>query len=90
MLYPKKAIIKFPKVKKPWWTHVKDLEHVVTIDWTHHEGVESWNITCAKVLEVFGLPGQRYYYRPFDTHMTFTFKNKKDAVLCRILLSEKL
>lgn len=90
MLSQKKETTKFPKVDKPWWTHMKDPEHVVTIGWTHHEGIESWNITCAKVLEVFGLPGQRYYYRPLDTHMTFTFKNKKDAVLCRILLSEKL
>lgn len=77
-------------LEKPWWTDISDPNHVVTIGWEKHEGTESWNFTCAKVLEVFGLPGNRFYYRPLETHMIFIFKNKKDAVLCRILLSEKL
>jgi hypothetical protein len=42
------------------------------------------------VLEVFGLPGDRYESRPSHDAMFFDFKNKKDADLCRILLSERL
>ena len=42
------------------------------------------------VLEVFGLPGDRYESKPETDYMSFTFKNEKDATLCRILLSERL
>jgi hypothetical protein len=42
------------------------------------------------VLEVFGLPGGRYESRPETDYMSFTFKSKRDADLCRILLSERL
>jgi len=42
------------------------------------------------VLEVFGLPGERYATHPKHDAMFFDFKNKKDADLCRILLSERL
>jgi len=42
------------------------------------------------VLEVFGLPGDRFVYHPFEDFMEFHFKSKKDADLCRILLSEKI
>ena len=49
-----------------------------------------WSETCAMVLEVFGLPGERYSTHPKYDAMFFDFKNKKDADLCRILLSERL
>ena len=44
----------------------------------------------AMVVEVFGLPGQRFVYSPTEDFMTFCFKSKKDAELCKILLSERL
>jgi hypothetical protein len=44
---------------------------------------------CALVLEVFGLPGNRYESHPDSDYMLFKFKSKKDADLCRILLSER-
>ena len=76
--------------KKPeWWTTGIPDSHVVTINWNNqHNGW--WNETCASVLEVFGLPGHRFYYKPYPNYMTFTFKTKQDAELCKILLSEKL
>jgi hypothetical protein len=64
-------------------------DHEVIIDWYQH-GEEEWNETCAKVIEVFGLPGHRFIYTPSEDFMTFTFKSKKDVTLCRILLSERL
>jgi len=42
------------------------------------------------VLEVFGLPGHRFLYKPQLDWMEFHFKNEKDEKLCRILLSERL
>jgi hypothetical protein len=64
-------------------------DNQVAVLWDNQNGFW-WNETCALVLEVFGLPGNRYESHPEEDCMTFTFKNKKDADLCRILLSERL
>ena len=61
----------------------------VRVDWDNQNGFW-WNETCALVLEVFGLPGNRYESKPDSDYMLFTFKSKKDADLCKILLSERL
>ena len=64
-------------------------ETVIRIPWTKGNDYR-WNELCADVVEVFGLPGNRFVSHPTMDHMDFHFKNKKDADLCRILLSEKL
>jgi hypothetical protein len=75
--------------KPDWWTHPMDPKQVIQLDWNNQNN-NWWNEQCASVLEVFGLPGNRFYYKPYPTHMTFTFKSIKDADLCRILLSDSL
>jgi len=64
-------------------------QNSVYVHWDNQNGFW-WNETCAMVLEVFGLPGGRYESHPEQDVMKFTFKSKKDADLCRILLSERL
>jgi hypothetical protein len=64
-------------------------DNTVKISW-NNQSVPWWNECCAMVLEVFGLPGDRFVYTPHEDYMTFKFNNKKDADLCRILLSERL
>ena len=64
-------------------------DHEVIVDWNNQHN-EWWNETCASIVEVFGLPGNRFVYSPSVDFMTFTFKSKKDADVCRILLSEKI
>jgi len=49
-----------------------------------------WNETCAMVVETFGLPGDRYMYRPRADYMVFEFESKHDALLCQLLLSDRL
>ena len=49
-----------------------------------------WNQVCADVVEIFGLPGERFTSHPYDDCMLFRFKSKKDYELCKILLSDKL
>jgi hypothetical protein len=61
----------------------------VRIPW-HNQHEPFWNELCSNVVEVFGLPGNRFVSRPTADYMDFTFKNQKDADLCRILLSESL
>jgi hypothetical protein len=76
-------------VEKTWWTDISNPEQIVQVNWINGLNVaSSWNEACARVLSVFGLPGERFYYRPKEDYMIFIFKSSKDAQLCRILLSE--
>lgn len=63
--------------------------HLVSIPWQGQANYW-WNEACADVLEVFGLPGDRYTSHPQMDQMDFLFKSHRDAELCKILLSEKL
>ena len=65
-------------------------KNTVTVAWDDRQTGFWWNETCAIVIEVFVLPGNRYESRPSHDAMLFNFKNQKDADLCRILLSERL
>jgi len=49
-----------------------------------------WNETCISVVEVYGLPGDRWTYHPHEDFMLFRFKSQKDYQLCKILLSDKV
>ena len=49
-----------------------------------------WNQVCADVIEIFGLPGDRFTSHPYEDCMLFRFKSKKDYHLCKILLSDKV
>jgi hypothetical protein len=61
----------------------------VRIPWDGQDGFW-WNETCILVIEVFGLPGDRFSFHPHHDYMEFTFSKEKDAKLCQILLSERL
>ncbi len=60
----------------------------IYVPWNNQDGFW-WTETCAMVVQVFGLPGDRYDSHPEHDYMRFSFKSKKDADLCRILLSER-
>ena len=63
--------------------------HIVSIPWKGQDKFW-WNEACADVLEVFGLPGDRFTSHPSEDNMDFYFKSEKDAELCKILLSERI
>lgn len=70
---------------------VKKFEHVIKVKYTNEVNDSiHWNETCAMVVETFGLPGDRYMYRPHVNYMTFEFETEHDALLCRLLLSDRL
>lgn len=66
-----------------------DPDKVVRIPWNNQSGAW-WNETCADIMEVFGLPGNRYQSHPTPNYMDFHFKSTKDAQLCRIMVSHQL
>jgi len=61
------------------------------IDWKLTQDTDKWwNAVCADIMEVFGLPGDRYTSHPYQDCMLFRFKSKKDYQLCKILVSDKI
>ncbi len=63
--------------------------NIVNVPWENQSNIW-WNEVCAKIIEQFGLPGDRYVSHPSEHHMEFVFKNERDAFMCKILISEAL
>ncbi len=66
-----------------------DPTKTIRVPWNNQQG-SWWTETCADIMEVFGLPGNRYTSHPTPDYMDIHFKSKKDADLCRVMISEKL
>lgn len=45
------------------------------------QGVNQWNETCARAIELFGLPGEKYSCRFTKQAIEFWFLEEKDALL---------
>ena len=61
-------------------------EYNIYVDWQYEK--MPWNEICIQVLEVFGLPGERYVTSSSTQHLVIRFKSEKDYCLCQIMLSE--
>lgn len=51
------------------------------IDWRHGDTITTWNLQLASVVEVFGLPGDRYRTHVDADWMDFEFFNEQDRLL---------
>jgi hypothetical protein len=63
--------------------------NIINVPWENQSNIW-WNEVCAKIVEQFGLPGDKYTSHPTENNMKFIFKNEKDAFMCKILISEAL
>ena len=63
--------------------------NIITIFW-ENQSDKWWNESCANIIEVFGLPGDKYTTELSSDAMHFHFENSKDAFMCRILLSDEI
>lgn len=61
----------------------------ISVPWKSQSDIW-WNETCAKIIEHFGLPGGKYTTEVSVNEMKFFFKNEKEALLCRIMISEEI
>jgi hypothetical protein len=61
----------------------------ITVPWKNQTNTW-WNETCANILEHFGLPGDRYVTEITQDHMHFDFSDERDALMCRIMISDKI
>jgi hypothetical protein len=62
---------------------------VITVPWESQSNTW-WNETCADIIEHFGLPGGRYTTEVSSECMKFTFHDDRDALMCRLLVSDKI
>ena len=61
----------------------------ITVPWKNQSNTW-WNETCANILEHFGLPGDRYVTEITADHMHFDFTDDRDALMCKIMISDKI
>ena len=61
----------------------------VTVPWESQNNAW-WNETCAVICEHFGLPGGKYVTEVNTECMNFVFYNDKDALMCKMLVSDRL
>jgi hypothetical protein len=59
----------------------------IRVPWESQSNVW-WNETCANIIEHFGLPGGKYTTEISADDMRFFFTDERDALMCRILISE--
>lgn len=47
---------------------------------------DAWNLVCAKLLEQFGLPGDKYVTRMRDDGIVFAFFDQENAFRARLMI----
>jgi hypothetical protein len=60
---------------------------IVKVPWSIDRN-HGWNFTCATIMEHFGLPGNRYVTNVNVDCIDFIFYDDRDALMCKILVSE--
>jgi hypothetical protein len=61
----------------------------LTVPWENQSNIW-WSDTCARIIEHFGLPGDRFVTEVSAECMHFDFKNEQDALMCRLLISDSI
>jgi hypothetical protein len=52
----------------------------VRIPWMKGDTVSDWDETCIWAMEVYGLPGNKFYTHMTEDYMDFIFKDERDAI----------
>ena len=77
-----------PRAIWAWGTPPSDeFAHCVRVYW-HNDSNEQelWNLRCARIVEIFGLPGDRFCTNISTDWMEFWFRTPEDATLCRLAI----
>lgn len=60
----------------------------IKVAWKDGDNVIDWTDKCARVLETFGLPGDKYITQVSENHLVFSFIDVEDAVMAKLMLGE--
>ena len=52
----------------------------VRIAWMKGDTISDWDETCIWAMEVYGLPGVKYYTHMTEDYMDFYFYDERDAI----------
>jgi hypothetical protein len=50
---------------------------------------ENWNLVCARMIEQFGLGGDRYTTSTNGSGMLFHFKSAEDALVAKLMVGDQ-
>jgi len=64
----------------------EEFAHCVRVSWNYDDKQELWNLRCARIVEIFGLPGHRYRTVVCTDWMEFWFQTEQDATMCRLVI----
>ena len=68
-----------------------EYKYPVVIPWSATlDSVSAWNEICARGMEMFGLPGNKYVTEANVNDMTWYFRDPRDALLMTLKFSEHL
>jgi hypothetical protein len=68
------------------------MTYPVTLNWhdsVHVETGPTWNQLCSRIVERFGLPGDRYTTAVSADAMTFNFNDVEDALVAVLIIGER-
>lgn len=68
---------------------MKNELNTITVPWQSQSN-HWWNETCAYIVEHFGLPGGKYVTEVNPECMHFRFNNEQDALMCKLLISDRI
>jgi len=65
------------------------MKNQICVPWTG-QSTMWWNEICARIIEHFGLPGDKYTTEVSEDNMKFFFNDEREALLCKIMISDQL
>lgn len=85
--------MKLSKKHRNWDSRIpardEGFTHVVSVPWKGQSNFW-WNEACADIMDVFGLPGNKYTSHPTENKMDFYFRDERDAFMCKMLISDRI
>ena len=58
----------------------------IKVNWQEGDTETLWTEKCIKVIEAFGLPGNKYFTSVTEDYMLFSFIEPEDALMARLLI----
>jgi hypothetical protein len=58
----------------------------IKVDWKNRDTIPDWNEKCIRVIESFGLPGNKYMTQVTEDYMIFSFIEAEDALMARLII----
>lgn len=62
--------------------------NTVEISWESPKSKQIWTVPCTVIIEHFGVPGEKYTTTLTSDTIFLHFKDSKDALVCRLLISD--